>query len=475
MAVCPDIDSELTDPGQFFDGHSIVWKRHYIGWALCGVFALIASVLTFRLLYKHAKNYTKPVEQRQIMRILLMIPIYAIISGLSYRFYKEAVYYEVIRDCYEAFVIHSFFMLLLTYLGDDNEARRAKITGSEREKLMFPLNCFYYNPQSDMFLHYMKYGILQYVVIKPIATIAAVVLQYKDIYCPTSFSFAFGRVYITIINFISVTVAMYCLVIFYMNIKAEIQDRNVFKATEYWSVENIELGISALLVCFEMVVFAILHMYSFSYVEYVVPGVSTPIRKSLVDGFNPIDLLREVGWGFQDVYLIMRGRPLPTREGHLSGTLKRANTRRQKNRLFFKSRKGSSPNSANVDPSTLEAGHGGGGDGKFLPALPDSHHQQDPAVQAPLLSHVDGRNQHVYPFASPGTGHESYEMVATHHNQGLHSPNSSLSQMQPQPEQRQQHQQQQIQMQQIQQQQQQQQQHQQQQMYASRPADGYQY
>jgi hypothetical protein len=157
-----------------------------------------------------------------------MIPIYAIISGLSYRFYKEAIYYETIRDCYEAFVIHSFFMLLLTYLGDDNEARRAKITGPERQKLMFPLNCFYYNPSSDMFLHYMKYGILQYVVVKPITTVAAVVLQYKDIYCPTSYSFAFGRVYITIINFASVTVAMYCLVLLYFNIKTEIADRSTY-------------------------------------------------------------------------------------------------------------------------------------------------------------------------------------------------------------------------------------------------------
>ncbi|KAK5816632.1 organic solute transporter Ostalpha-domain-containing protein, partial [Linnemannia elongata] len=456
MAVCPDIDSELTDPGQFFDGHSIVWKRHYIGWGLCALFALIATVLSFRLLYKHAKNYTKPAEQRQIMRILLMIPIYAIISALSYRFYKEAIYYETIRDCYEAFVIHSFFMLLLTYLGDDNETRRAKITGPERQKLMFPLNCFYYNPSSDMFLHYMKYGILQYVVVKPITTIAAVVLQYKDIYCTTSYSFAFGRVYITIINFASVTVAMYCLVLLYMNIKTEIADRkpflkflcvklviffvfwqycllsllgtlHVFKETEYWSVENIELGISALLVCFEMVIFAILHMYSFSYVEYVVEGVSTPVRKSLRDGFNPVDLFREVGWAFQDIYLLIRGRPLPTREGHLSGTLKRANTRRQKNRLFFKSRKGSSPDSVDpsmmaVDESTLEAG------GKFLPATP-----QDTAVQAPLLSHVDGRNP--YPFASPGMGHESYEMSATgrrsdNNNYGQ-NPNSSLSHPQP--------------------------------------------
>ncbi|KAF8923336.1 hypothetical protein BGZ58_003069, partial [Dissophora ornata] len=225
MAVCPNFDNEETDPSSFFDGHSINWKRHYIGWAIAGVCALISTVISFRLLYKHARNYHKPSEQRHIMRIVLMIPIYSVISFLSYRFYKEAIYYETVRDCYEAFVIYSFFVLLLTYLGDDNKTRQSRITGSEHQKLMFPLNCYYYNPHSELFLHKMKYGVLQYVVVNPITTVASVILQYKGLYCDTSYNFAFGKVYITIINFISVSVAMYCLVIFYLNIKTEIEEK----------------------------------------------------------------------------------------------------------------------------------------------------------------------------------------------------------------------------------------------------------
>ncbi|KAF9931586.1 hypothetical protein BGZ65_004829 [Modicella reniformis] len=225
--TCPKYDLEETDPSQFFDGQNITWKRHYIGWGIAGVCALLSTVISFRLLYKHARNYNKPSEQRHIMRIVLMIPIYSVISFFSYRFYKQAIYYETIRDCYEAFVIHSFFVLLLTYLGDDTAAQRARITaGPERLKWVFPFNCFYYNPHGELFLYWMKYGVLQYVVIKPAATIAAVVLQYKGFYCETIYSFAFGKVYITIINFISVTVAMYCMVVFYVTIKTEIEDKS---------------------------------------------------------------------------------------------------------------------------------------------------------------------------------------------------------------------------------------------------------
>jgi len=51
-----------------------------------------------------------------IIRILLMIPIYSTVSFLSYLYYKHSIYFEVLRDCYEAFAIASFFTLLCNYI-----------------------------------------------------------------------------------------------------------------------------------------------------------------------------------------------------------------------------------------------------------------------------------------------------------------------------------------------------------------------
>jgi hypothetical protein len=45
-----------------------------------------------------------------------MIPIYSTVSFLSYLYYKHSIYYEVLRDCYEAFAIASFFTLLCNYI-----------------------------------------------------------------------------------------------------------------------------------------------------------------------------------------------------------------------------------------------------------------------------------------------------------------------------------------------------------------------
>lgn len=53
---------------------------------------------------------------QSIIRILLMIPIYSTVSFLSYLYYKHSIYFEVLRDCYEAFAIASFFTLLCNYI-----------------------------------------------------------------------------------------------------------------------------------------------------------------------------------------------------------------------------------------------------------------------------------------------------------------------------------------------------------------------
>ena len=55
-------------------------------------------------------------DRTSIIRILFMIPIYATVSFLSYLYYRHAIYFEVLRDCYEAFALASFFTLLCHYI-----------------------------------------------------------------------------------------------------------------------------------------------------------------------------------------------------------------------------------------------------------------------------------------------------------------------------------------------------------------------
>ncbi|CAG8847991.1 6485_t:CDS:2, partial [Racocetra persica] len=134
-----------TDPTSFLD-NGLHWDAHRIGWTISGVFAFVATIISFYLIIRHLQFYHKPNHQRYIVRILFMIPIYSIISWLSYRYFRYSTYYETIRDCYEAFVIAAFFTLLVQYVGDSPEEQKKKLRGRKKAKLPMPCCCITYSP-----------------------------------------------------------------------------------------------------------------------------------------------------------------------------------------------------------------------------------------------------------------------------------------------------------------------------------------
>ena len=73
---------------------------------------------------QHALHYSKPQEQRHIIRILFMVPVYSVVSFLSYWDYRQYVYFEVIRECYEAFAIASFFWLMCHFVAPDLRSQK---------------------------------------------------------------------------------------------------------------------------------------------------------------------------------------------------------------------------------------------------------------------------------------------------------------------------------------------------------------
>lgn len=178
----------------------------------------------------------------------------------------------------------------------------------------------------------------------------------------------------------------------------------VFKPTNGWTTADVELGISALLICSEMVVFAVLHVYSFTYVPYIVPGVATNAFKSLWDGFNPIDLVREVLWACEDISLILRGREMRIRDQHsLSHKLERANTIRatRRHRFFNKIRNAHLPGRTGAGAGSAAGSNSTLGSTASTTPAPTSVPMDStvvvvptPATQDPraaLLSHLDGR------------------------------------------------------------------------------------
>ncbi|XP_014386472.1 PREDICTED: transmembrane protein 184A [Myotis brandtii] len=88
---------------------------------ISGVFVWTALVLTCHQIYLHLRAYTVPSEQRYIIRLLLVVPVYSFDSWLSLLLLgsqQHYVYLDSLRDCYE---------------GEAGQARRALRRGAARQ------------------------------------------------------------------------------------------------------------------------------------------------------------------------------------------------------------------------------------------------------------------------------------------------------------------------------------------------------
>ncbi|KVI02258.1 Organic solute transporter Ost-alpha [Cynara cardunculus var. scolymus] len=88
-----------------------------IGSAAC---VMITITLSLKLLIDHLLHWKKPKEQKAIVVIILMAPIYAIDSYVGLLVFRgNETFFELldsIKECYEGLVMAKFLALLYTYL-----------------------------------------------------------------------------------------------------------------------------------------------------------------------------------------------------------------------------------------------------------------------------------------------------------------------------------------------------------------------
>jgi hypothetical protein len=185
---------------------------------VAGVFALGAFLITFHQIYQHLRWYSCPSEQRWIVRILFIVPIYALCSWLSLLFFSNDVYvyFNSIRDCYEAFVIYSFLSLCYEYLGGESNIM-AEIRGKPiRPTNYWTLTCCLAGKQYTIeFLRFCKKATLQFCAVKPIMAALTLILMIMGKYKEGNWSLDQGYIYISFVYNVSISLALYGLFLFY--------------------------------------------------------------------------------------------------------------------------------------------------------------------------------------------------------------------------------------------------------------------
>ncbi|TIA62077.1 DUF300-domain-containing protein [Aureobasidium pullulans] len=320
---------------------------HHVGLVVSAVFALISVVVAFFLVYKHATHYSKPWEQKHIIRILLMIPIYSTVSFLSYLYYKHSIYFEVLRDCYEAFAIASFLPSCAITL---RQIYTSKKTTSAKSRPSTGFGAF----------SVVWFSVFQYALVRVLFTIVSVVTEAMDRYCENSLNPQFAHIWVMVFESASVTVAMFMLVQFYLQLKDDLAEHRPFlkvlciklviffsfwqslvisflssssgplQPTKKISYPDIQVGIPSMLLCVEMAIFAVMHLFAFPWREYDLSKMpyTDPVTapgsgfsgtapkyhggwmgiKAYGDTFNPWDLIKATARGFRWLFVRRKHR-----------------------------------------------------------------------------------------------------------------------------------------------------------------------
>ncbi|RIA95343.1 organic solute transporter Ostalpha-domain-containing protein [Glomus cerebriforme] len=351
--TCPRVQS--TRELSLFDQSSgNLFVVHTIGWITASLFTFLSCMLTFWLMYQHIKHYTKPEEQRLIVRLLMMVPVYTVFDLLSSFFLKQSVYFTTIRDAYQAASVLAFFNLLLEYLGSSESIRIIKFSRISSTPAPFPFCCFTFNPSKHrILLQGLKLGVLQYVFILYLTIFVAVILQFLGIYCKESWSIYFPQIHLVLVQTISSLTANFCLNFFFQAVKEDLaryqlvlkdicinwalffvtyQEHalaiavfaGLIKPNDYLTADSISTSIQSVLVAIEFFFISILQLRAFSAKEYILT-TGTSIDNSipyttlevLLDALNPIDTINDLIYvvGFIFVHIILR-RPEPVQPSH---------------------------------------------------------------------------------------------------------------------------------------------------------------
>ncbi|XP_017878970.1 transmembrane protein 184B isoform X2 [Ceratina calcarata] len=313
---------------------------------IAGAFVWLALFLTCQQIYQHLRWYTNPTEQRWIVRILFIVPIYATYSWVSLLFFNSEsyyVYFFTVRDCYEAFVIYNFLSLCYEYLGGEGNIM-SEIRGKPiRSNCLYGTCCLVGKTYTIGFLRFCKQATLQFCLVKPVMAFVIIILQVFGHYRDGDWSPDGGYIYITIIYNISVSLALYGLFLFYFATRdlltpfepvlkfctvksviflsfwqgvllAILEKANVISPISLGpsaSAGTVSAGYQNFLICIEMLFAAIALRYAFPYQVYSAGCVTDSrgrsvtmqsISSSLKETMNPKDIMTDAIHNFHPQY-----------------------------------------------------------------------------------------------------------------------------------------------------------------------------
>ncbi|XP_057797275.1 uncharacterized protein LOC131013217 [Salvia miltiorrhiza] len=262
-----------------------------IGSTIC---LMVTLQLSIQLVSQHYLSWNNPKEQKAIVVIVLMAPLYAIDSYAGFIVVQGSstffTFLDSVKECYEALVMAKFLSLMYAYLNISISQNIVPdhIKGREIHH-SFPITLF--QPHTVRLDHknlkLLKNWTWQFVVIRPVCSVLMIALQLLGVY-PEWLSWT-----LTVILNVSVSLALYSLVLLHHVFAKELEAHKplakflCIKGIVFFSfwqgmvldvlvamgilksdklgldVEHLEEAVENVLVIVEMVFFSLLMRYAY--------------------------------------------------------------------------------------------------------------------------------------------------------------------------------------------------------------------
>ncbi|MCJ1454278.1 hypothetical protein MMC28_004630 [Mycoblastus sanguinarius] len=287
-------------------------KWHSLSMIVAGVTALFSILVAIFLIFRHACHFSNPAEQKQIIRVITIIPSFAVICFLCvWLDGSPAPYITPGRDIGEALPMAAFFLLMSTYVATD-ERNRIDLFAE-----MAPLDKKGYVQGGGSLGWYRKltFGVLQWVPISLILWIATAISLAAGTYCITSSNIHFAHIWISIIRTISTIIAITALLGFYKRFKSVLKPRGAFKqllcfkfivilnflqtlifsflhssgdlhANKYLTSNDLTNGLPSLILCCEMALISPFFLMVYSIKPYTIGHMFSPENPSSRHGMH---------------------------------------------------------------------------------------------------------------------------------------------------------------------------------------------
>ncbi|KAF2683144.1 hypothetical protein K458DRAFT_341090 [Lentithecium fluviatile CBS 122367] len=329
-AVCPTENTQGPDIVPFVGNLTF----HSFASILSGACAAASLLIALTIIALHAINYSNPIQQRQVIRIILLVPWVAIFAFLTVWQSGAGEYLVESLDFGCAIAISAFLLLLCDFvLSNKGSSDELFGEGASRRGQ--------FRGESPVWLKRTWYLVLQFIPVSIIVWAATCITVATGIYCGASNSPHFAHIWISVIKMVSTIAAVLAVLKFYKRMKAHLAPHNVFlkffafkgiiglnvlqtfiinilvgngtiAPSKYLTYHDIKTGLPSLILACEMPIFAALLFVAFPVSVYkgeqrgpaagpLVALVQTFDMRDLGSAFvrGPMRLLREQQWGME--------------------------------------------------------------------------------------------------------------------------------------------------------------------------------